>query len=112
MAWWFGRLIANSDQHFANVSLFLDDRRPLLLAPVYDMLPMQYRPTAGGEIADRPFQVAVAPPRQQAVWQTAAALASGYWRRIGDDAVVSADFRALVAANAGAVEEAARRLGA
>ena len=109
--WWFGRLIANADQHFANVSLWLDDRRPLALAPAYDMLPMHYRPTTAGEIADRPFEIAVAPPRQQAAWQRAAELAIAFWAHVADDPLVSAAFRATAATNRRAVADAHRRIG-
>lgn len=109
--WWFGRLIANADQHFANVSLWLDDRRPLALTPAYDMLPMHYRPTAAGEIADRPFEIAVAPPRQRPAWLRAAELATAFWTRVADEPLVSDAFRATAAANGHAVADAHRRLG-
>lgn len=47
----FGSMIANTDQHFGNISLIpLDDRRDTFrIAPVYDMLPMLYRPKDGEE---------------------------------------------------------------
>ncbi|MFN8640979.1 MAG: hypothetical protein U0802_04710 [Candidatus Binatia bacterium] len=77
---------------------------------MYDMLPMHYRPTAAGEIADRPFEIAVAPPRQHAAWHAAATLANAYWTRVADDALVSDAFRATAAANGRAVADARRRL--
>ena len=46
----FGQFIGNNDMHFGNLSFFVDEverdvRRPALrLAPVYDMLPMMWRP--------------------------------------------------------------------
>jgi hypothetical protein len=42
----FGQLIGNTDMHFGNLSFFIDDiTAPLpALAPVYDMLPMMWRP--------------------------------------------------------------------
>ncbi|TVP80016.1 MAG: hypothetical protein EA353_04940 [Puniceicoccaceae bacterium] len=42
----FGELIANTDMHFGNLSYFLPDEAPYPLAPVYDMLPMQFPPAA------------------------------------------------------------------
>jgi serine/threonine protein kinase HipA of HipAB toxin-antitoxin module len=45
----FGALIANTDRHFGNISLFIDDF-PYSLAPAYDMLSMLYRPTEGGVV--------------------------------------------------------------
>jgi hypothetical protein len=44
--WRFGRLIANTDMHYGNAALILCERLPLQLGPVYDMLPMAYRPGA------------------------------------------------------------------
>lgn len=53
----FGQFIGNTDMHFGNLSFFVDGverdvRRPALgLAPVYDMLPMMWRPNAqSGEL--------------------------------------------------------------
>ena len=42
----FGQFIGNSDMHFGNLSFFVDDvQKPTMtLAPVYDMLPMMWRP--------------------------------------------------------------------
>ena len=46
----FGQFIGNNDMHFGNLSFFVDEverdvRRPALrLTPVYDMLPMMWRP--------------------------------------------------------------------
>jgi hypothetical protein len=42
----FGQFIGNTDMHFGNLSFFIDNvEKPLpLLAPVYDMLPMMWRP--------------------------------------------------------------------
>ena len=44
----FGRLIGNSDMHSGNLSLFVDleglAKGRFVLAPVYDMLPMRWRP--------------------------------------------------------------------
>jgi HipA-like C-terminal domain len=49
----FGQLIGNTDMHFGNLSFFIDDveKPEPLLAPVYDMLPMMWRPGAhSGEL--------------------------------------------------------------
>lgn len=42
----FGHFIANTDMHFGNLSFFVDDiaKPQLRLAPLYDMLPMKWRP--------------------------------------------------------------------
>lgn len=99
---WYGVLIANSDMHLGNASLHLVDRRPLPLAPVYDMLPMRFRPLASGEVVGHRYEIALPPPEQQADWREAARMAATFWRRVGEDARVSAAFRA-VAAEAGTV---------
>lgn len=98
--WWFGHLIANTDMHFGNVSLLLDSNRPLSLAPTYDMLPMLYRPTEGGEVVERRFDAALPPPRERGAWMTAAAMAVEYWERVAEDGFVSEGFRAEARLNA------------
>jgi HipA-like C-terminal domain len=42
----FGQYIGNSDMHFGNLSFFVDDvmKPQFTVTPVYDMLPMQWRP--------------------------------------------------------------------
>ena len=42
----FGQFIGNTDMHFGNLSFFIDNvEKPApLLAPIYDMLPMMWRP--------------------------------------------------------------------
>ena len=56
--WHFGRLIGNNDMHFDNLSLrvALPDlaRGRFTLSPVYDMLPMRWRPDVhSGELGLR-----------------------------------------------------------
>ncbi len=43
----FGSLIGNTDKHLGNLSL-MPDETGFILAPVYDMTPMYYRPKPGG----------------------------------------------------------------
>ena len=45
-----GHLIANSDMHPGNLSLFLNGTQISGVAPVYDMLPMAFAPSRAGEI--------------------------------------------------------------
>ena len=57
----FGRLIGNTDMHFGNLSLVVGSpadaaRGRFSLAPVYDMLPMRWRPDVqSGELDWLPF---------------------------------------------------------
>lgn len=95
--WWFGRLIANTDMHLGNLSF-----RPqgsLLLAPVYDMLPMLYAPLPGGEVPPRVFEAPLPLPAQRAVWTTACLAAIDFWRLVSVDARISESFRTIAAAN-------------
>lgn len=55
----FGQFIGNTDMHFGNLSFFIDDvEKPApLLAPVYDMLPMMWRPSVNsGELDVTPVR--------------------------------------------------------
>lgn len=98
---WYGALIGNSDMHLGNAALHLADRRPLALAPCYDMLPMRFRPAVNGEIVERRYEIALPAPEQQADWREAARMAQAFWRRVGAAARISAGFHAI-AADAGA----------
>jgi serine/threonine protein kinase HipA of HipAB toxin-antitoxin module len=46
-AFLFGQFIGNTDMHFGNLSFFVDNvARPRFeVAPIYDMLPMMWRPS-------------------------------------------------------------------
>ena len=89
----FGRLIGNTDMHFGNLGLWVDDlaRGRFRLAPVYDMLPMRYRPDAGTGLLDlTPFE-----PDVLALGSVARSWAKGFWERVSADPSFSPDFRAL-----------------
>jgi hypothetical protein len=107
--WWFGRLIANTDMHFGNLGFFLDGELPMPLAPNYDMLPMLYRPGAGGALVARAFQPATPIPADAMYWERASAWAVMFWERVASHDQVSAGFREVAAANAGAVTTLRRR---
>ena len=88
----FGALIANTDRHFGNVTLFDDHAGAFRLAPVYDMLPMLFAPQ-DAHIVEREFT----PPGPTAAtlnaWPRARALAEEYWRRLTQDDRLSGGFR-------------------
>ena len=100
--WWFGRLIANGDMHEGNLSF----HPGLALAPVYDMLPMQYAPSRSGELATVSFVPPLALPRERTAWTAAAHAAVIFWKTCADDSRISGDFRATCARNAEAVAQA------
>jgi hypothetical protein len=87
----FGHYIGNTDMHFGNLSFFVDDviKPKIRLAPVYDMLPMMWRPEIHqGSLSDSPVRAQLMPAgfvqeqaqaREWAIefWQQAAALDIG-----------------------------------
>ena len=92
----FGRLIGNSDMHSGNLGLFVD-RQDLAkgrfrLAPVYDMLPMRWKPNPemGGAADYGPFEPELSP-----ITRPALPVARDYWERLGGLDEVSAGMRGL-----------------
>ncbi|QDL52923.1 type II toxin-antitoxin system HipA family toxin YjjJ [Rhodoferax aquaticus] len=95
----YGVLIANTDRHYGNISLLLQDD-DWVLSPAYDMLPMLYAPV-GGELvprnfAERPLQPTAATLPE---WPRAIALARTFWAAAANDARISAGFRQICAEN-------------
>ena len=109
MIGWFGELIANNDMHLGNAGLILCDERPLALAPVYDMLPMRFRPSANGEVVSRHYEVPPPLPEQRDDWHRAASAALEFWRHVGDDAMTSTNFRAIADGAGTKLDRAMRR---
>ena len=95
----YGQLIANTDRHYGNISLLIQDD-DWVLSPTYDMLPMLYAPVAGElvarDFAARPLQPTAATLPE---WQQARALAATFWQAAATDARVSEDFRQIAAQN-------------
>lgn len=87
----FGRLIGNSDMHSGNLSLFVQrhdlGKARFTLAPLYDMLPMRWRPdpTLGGAPDYAPFE-----PDAAALSGAAVVPAREFWARLADLADASA----------------------
>lgn len=102
----FGQYIGNTDMHFGNLSFFIDDvEKPApLLAPVYDMLPMMWRPGAhSGELdvtAVREPPMLLAYAREQA---EAREWAIEFWRQCAKLNAIDPSLKA-------ACEESALRL--
>lgn len=91
----FGELIGNTDMHFGNVSFFLPDERPLPLCPVYDMLPMRFRPTGTGEVREASLTPNLPRPENEAAWLEMWPAALDYWNRLVRSAEVSRDFQEI-----------------
>lgn len=104
--WWFGRLIGNTDMHFGNLSWFLEDGLPLTPCPSYDMLPMAYRPGAGGRLSPTAYPLPDCTPAVAACWRRATAWSEQLWARVAMHGDISEDFRALARANGAAIQQA------
>lgn len=90
----FGALIANTDRHFGNITMFDDYTGLFEPAPVYDMLPMLFAPV-NDQLVPRTFE---APPPRAAwlsVWARARSIAREYWERLAADERLSPEFRRL-----------------
>jgi hypothetical protein len=93
--WCFGQLIANTDMHLANASVWFGDVEPLALAPTYDMLPMQFVPGPQGEIVPRNFLPVLPPPRLNADCAAVTPWAMEFWRRLATDGRISPEFQEI-----------------
>ncbi len=96
----FGILIANTDRHYGNISLLLQDD-DWVLSPTYDMLPMWYAPV-GGELVARDFSTRSLQPSAATLsqWENARVLAIAFWQSAASDVRVSDGFRIIAAENA------------
>lgn len=95
----FGRLIGNTDMHFGNLSLCVarEDVAAgrFTLAPLYDMLPMRWRPDVmRGDLDLLPF----APDAAALGCAPARAWAQQFWAEMAQHPAVSQAWRALAAA--------------
>jgi hypothetical protein len=96
----FGRLIGNTDMHSGNLSLYIEraalGRRRftggLQLAPVYDMLPMRWRPNPemGGAADYTPFE-----PDATSLGSAARTPAQAFWSQLAAWPLVSTGLREL-----------------
>lgn len=91
----FGELIANTDMHWGNVSFFVPEQSPFPLAPVYDMLPMYFRPSGTGEVIERAFKPALPKPEDQAAWLQMYPHAITFWQRITEHSEINSDFKTV-----------------
>lgn len=99
----FGRLIHNTDMHFGNASLILSPRLPARLAPVYDMLPMGYRPGLEGRLPG--FSETALPNEHESAecdWAVA------FWDAVATSDLVSDDFRKIAESHREAISQATR----
>lgn len=91
----FGALIGNTDRHPGNLSLSWSDGGTFTLLPVYDMLPMVYRPNTQGEVVDRAFSPTGLAALDLRFLGAAAVIATDFWPRVLQDERISSDFKAI-----------------
>jgi hypothetical protein len=106
--WWYGKLIANTDMHFGNLTFLIEPE--IKLSPAYDMLPMSYAPLAGGEVPERHFQVTLPMPNEQEEWNKAFAMALEFWSTASSDSRITDSFKSICKANYMALAELDNRL--
>ncbi|MDO9437545.1 type II toxin-antitoxin system HipA family toxin YjjJ [Hydrogenophaga sp.] len=89
----FGALIANTDRHYGNISLLLEDD-DWRLSPTYDMLPMLYAPL-NGELVARDFSARPLHPTAHTLahWPQACELAMRFWTSAAQDERISVSFK-------------------
>lgn len=93
--WAFGRLIANSDMHQGNLSFLRPERRPVALAPLYDMLPMAFAPTSSGNMRQDAVEIRLGHEVSGAVWRQAELMALEFWQRTAQHESISEAFRMI-----------------
>ncbi|MFM9923598.1 type II toxin-antitoxin system HipA family toxin YjjJ [Variovorax sp. H27-G14] len=96
----FGRLIGNTDRHYGNISLLIDNGA-WRLSPAYDVLPTLYAAT-NGELPPRDLAAGGMAPTVETLeeWPAARQLATVFWRAVAADTRITAAFRAIARANA------------
>jgi hypothetical protein len=95
----FGALIGNTDRHPGNLTLSWQLNGPFSLLPVYDMLPMMYRPNAQGEVIERTFELAAIDTLDLRHFNAAQEMAMSFWDRVIADERISDDFRKIAEAH-------------
>lgn len=103
----FGRLIGNTDRHYGNISLLIENGT-WRLSPAYDVLPTLYAAT-NGELPPRELAAGglVSTIETLAEWPAARQLATVYWQAVATDTRITAPFRAIARKNAQFTGEAA-----
>lgn len=104
----FGQMIGNTDMHFGNLSLWADDPAAgrFALAPLYDMLPMRWRPDGFHGLQDyTPFEPSRGRLAAADGGTSPLTVAIEFWRRAAGHPPVSKAFRAIAG-------EMAKRLSA
>jgi hypothetical protein len=111
LLWAFGTLIGNADMHGGNLSFIAEHGRPFDIAPAYDMLPMAFRPTAGGALTNSLNPANIQASVDNAVWQQAQELARTFLERAREEGGFSKRFAPCLAALENHLAEASVKIG-
>ena len=101
----FSELIGNTDRHFENISLLIDEDGGYQgIAPAYDILPMRYASIGGGMDPDlQPIEPKIGTiGTKPEIWERAARAAERFWRSAKTEALtvpLSQQMRRLAAQN-------------
>jgi len=101
----FSELIGNTDRHFENISLLIDERGEYQgIAPAYDILPMRYASIGGGvDPALTPVEPRVGTIGvQPSVWACAMEAAERFWGAVQNERLaipIAAEMKELAARN-------------
>lgn len=103
----FGRLVGNTDRHYGNISLLIENGH-WRLSPAYDVLPTLYA-AINGELPARDLEASAAAPTVETLeeWPGARQWATVFWRAVAADTRITAAFRAVARKNALFTGEAA-----
>ena len=100
----FGYLIGNTDRHHGNMAFSWDQQQKFRLLPIYDMLPMYYRPNQHGEIVSNVWAPSHIDPGLVRHLPAALTVASQFFERVGDSPLISASFKSIAMNHAQALK--------
>ena len=103
----YGALIGNTDRHHGNIAFSWDLEQKLRVLPVYDMLPMFYRPNQHGEVRDKAWTPDNIESLVLRHLPLALSLARQFWGLVIHDPRISEGFKVVANAHV----EALRHLG-
>lgn len=93
-----------------NLSFVSEQGRPYEIAPSYDMLPMAFRPSSGGNLPDSLNSASLLPCITTATWRQALDLAETYLTRLRADGRFTEGWQPCMVALARHVEGARQRI--
>ncbi len=91
----FGALIGNTDRHPGNMAFAWDEQNKLSLLPIYDMLPMTYRPNNQGEVVVKVFSVEGLALQNLGLLPIALKMADTFWQSVLQHTDISAGFKVI-----------------